>query len=87
MALLQVLAKSRPAANPSPGRDTWWRQRGRRSAQHLVAEIRAQARSSCGGWKCSIWLSNQTELRNQTRSQKIATARHCRRGPRAYPAI
>jgi hypothetical protein len=41
----------------------------------------------CGGQKCSTRLSNQTELRTQTRSRKIATARHCRRGPRAYPAI
>src|SRR5215471_21136927 len=32
--------------------------------------------------------SNQTEFRTQMRSRKVATARHCRRGPAcAYPAI
>jgi len=38
-------------------------------------------------WKCSTRLSNQTGLRTKRR-RKVATARHCRRGPaRAYPAI
>ena len=33
-------------------------------------------------------LNNQTELRSQMRSRKVATARHCRRAPAcAYPAI
>jgi hypothetical protein len=44
-------------------------------------------RPSGGDEKCSIRLSNQTELRTQMSSRKIATAQHCRRGQASvYPA-
>src|SRR5262249_39984643 len=59
----------------------WWRRRQKTAGQSCrVAEWR--------GWKNSIKLSNQTELRTQVRSRKVATARHCRRVPACvYPAI
>jgi len=38
--------------------------------------------------KCSIRLINQTVLQARMKSRKIATARHCRKGPTCvYPAI
>jgi hypothetical protein len=45
------------------------------------------AQPSGGDEKWSIRLSNRTELRTQMKSQKFATARHCRRVPASVPNV